>query len=97
MSSPPERDESRVVITVGEVDHASAPEFADEIERAANGSGDDLVIDLRQVTFMGSAGIRVLIDADLAAADRGGRVRVEGAHGVVLRCLEVTGVLERLQ
>ena len=98
MSLQPACPENRVVITVGEVDHATVGQFADEIGRAASdGSDGVLIVDLRQVTFIGSAGIRVLIDADQAAMARGGRVCVDGAQGVVLRCLEVTGVLERLQ
>ena len=54
----------------------------------------ELVVDFSQVTFMGSAGIHELIDAEQALKRRGGRLIVRGAHGVARRCLEVTGFLE---
>jgi len=55
----------------------------------------ELVVDLSQVTFLDSTGIRDLIVAEQALAHRGGRLVICGAHGVVRRCLEITGVLER--
>ena len=60
-------------------------------------AGPRVVIDLGRVTFMSSAGIRALIAADQDAMAHGGRLVVDGARGVVLRCLEITGLLDHLQ
>lgn len=75
-----------IVHVAGEVDLANA----DELEAAlAAGLGSDspaLVIDLTQVPFMDSSGLRILL---MAARDRGARVGVVlGDGSPVMRLLE---------
>jgi anti-sigma B factor antagonist len=48
----------------GELDLGSAP----QLRRALEAAGDDVVLDLRGLTFMDSTGVRVLLEA----AERGG-------------------------
>ena len=90
-----------VVVTTEQIDRHTAPDFSRELREglrrceAAPDRPPELVVDLSQVTFLDSTGIRELIVAEQALAPRGGRLVVRGAHGVVRRCLEVTGVLER--
>ncbi|RZU53664.1 anti-anti-sigma factor [Krasilnikovia cinnamomea] len=55
-----------------------------------------LVIDLAQVSFLGAAGIRALLRGRDAAAERGYRYRVVGAHGIAQYVLRVSGVAELL-
>ncbi len=49
-----------------------------------------IVIDLRGVTFMDSAGISALLWARRHSLERGGGVALVGAHPRVLRLLELT-------
>ena len=90
-----------VVVTTEQIDRHTAPDFREELAeglrrcKAAADPPPELVVDLSQVTFLDSTGIRELIVAEQALARRGGRLVVCGAHGVVRRCLEVTGVLGR--
>ena len=90
-----------VVVMTKEIDHHTAPDFRAELQEGLrrHESAPDpppaLVVDLSRVRFLDSTGIRELIDTDLALESRGGRLVVRGADGVVRRCLEVTGVLER--
>ena len=90
-----------VVVTTEQIDHHTAPDFREELAEglrrceAAPDPSPELVVDLSQVTFLDSTGIRALVDAEQALARRGGRLVVRGASGVVRRCLDVTGVLER--
>ena len=108
MSQRPQDTDTRVEITVEEIDHSTVEEFEAELRRALadyaaaphsrpGRSDGALVIDLGRVTFMSSAGIRALIAADQDAMAHGGRLVVDGARGVVLRCLEITGLLDHLQ
>ena len=91
-----------VVAVTEEVDHHTALDFRAELQEglrrceAAPDPPPVLVVDLSQVKFLDSTGIRELIDTDLALGLRGGRLVVRGADGVVRRCLEITGVMERL-
>lgn len=100
--------DTRVRVTVTEVDHHSVGGFAAEVaeglrryeESPRPGPGrcpTGMIVDLSDVTFLDSSGLRVLIDADITAARFGGRVVLVGACGVVRRCLEVSGVLDHLQ
>jgi anti-anti-sigma factor len=108
MSLRPQDTDTRVIITVEEIDHSTVDTFDAELRRALDQYADaphsrpdrsagSLVVDLRNVSFMSSAGIRALIQADQDAMAHGGRLVVDGAQGVVLRCLEVTGLLDHLQ
>jgi len=57
-------EESTAKITLsGELDAASAPIFRSEIEKAAQSQPNRLVLFLKDLEFMASAGLRVLIFA----------------------------------
>lgn len=53
-----------VIAASGELDMLTAPELADAIRAAAGNDPVGLVVDLTKVTFLGSAGMNVLITAD---------------------------------
>jgi anti-sigma B factor antagonist len=82
------------VAVLGEVDPASADRFAESLTEAARGATGDLVLDLRELTFMDSSGLRVLVD--LARELGPGRaVVLRAPRPGVLRLFEVAGI-ERL-
>ena len=89
-----------VVVMTTEIDHHTAVDFREELREGlrrceeASDPSPEMVVHLRYVTFLDSTGIRELVIAGHALARRGGRLEVRGAHGVVRRCLEITGVLE---
>jgi anti-sigma B factor antagonist len=53
---------TRLVVT-GELDVASAPAFLAHLDGASAGLGDQLVLDLREVAFIDSTGLRALLTA----------------------------------
>ncbi|WP_433262293.1 STAS domain-containing protein [Actinosynnema sp. CS-041913] len=71
------------VSVVGEVDMDTAPRI-----RAALGSASTVVLDLEGVTFFGSAGIQLLVDAQRRVRD----LAVVATRRPVLRPLSVTGL-----
>lgn len=78
-----------VVVTVGgEIDGWTAPQLRQELDTAQRQAGT-LVVDLTAVTFLGSPGLRVLLDAAVDGAPL--RVVVDHARPVV-RPLEITGL-----
>ncbi len=89
-----------VFVKTEQIDHRTAPDFREELAEgirrceAALDPSPELVVDMSQVTFLDSTGIRELIVAERALEYGGGRLVVRGASGVVRRVLEVTGVLE---
>ena len=61
-----------------------------------NGSRPGLLIDLGDLTFLGSTGIRFLLEARSRADSMGRPFAVVGANGSVLRTLYMVKVLEQL-
>ena len=51
-----------VVKIIGRVDSATAPKMAEKIEEITNASTFNIVLDLSEVEFMSSAGLRVMIN-----------------------------------
>ena len=85
--------ESSSVALRGEIDAHSAPALAGRFETLPAGD-DDVVIDMADVTFMDSSGLRVLIDLHerLGAASR--RLVIDSPSQPVTRLLEVAGLAD---
>jgi anti-anti-sigma factor len=79
----------------GEIDLAVCDVLVAEL-RDASKLGDPVVVDLAEVTFIDSMGVRALFEGYQAAAELGHRLRVQNAHDWVARVLSVTGVLDLL-
>lgn len=86
-----------VVIGVsGELDLASSPGLEQELERHVNSGAEVLIVDLRQLEFMDSTGLSVLVRAHQRAVEAGRRFAVVRGPQQVQRLLTLTGVAERL-
>ena len=80
---------------LGELDVATAPLLEEALMAAACQEPEVLLIDLRGLTFLGVAGLRVM----LAACQEGARTRVSIVAGPppVMRLFELTGLDSRLE
>ncbi|MFI6039247.1 STAS domain-containing protein [Streptomyces sp. NPDC051315] len=84
-------DGVRVRTLAGEIDHHTG----DQLRRAldvTDTARPRIVIDMRQVTFMDSTGINILIAAYQAVAKVGGWLRLAAPTDSVLRVLQLVGV-----
>jgi len=80
-----------VIVAAGEIDLASAPRVESAIE---NFVGQPVILDLRRVEFMDSAGLKVLLNQRLRLEESGGDLRLVVGGGAVVRLLELTGVTD---
>ena len=81
----------------GDVDLGSAPGIAEIIDHRLRGPVTLLVLDLSEVTFLGTAGLTVLVETQYAAARRGATLRVTGTGSrPVERALRAAGMLHSL-
>ncbi|AHH99734.1 STAS domain-containing protein [Kutzneria viridogrisea] len=87
--------EVAVISIGGEVDMLTAPELREAVDRAID-SCRALVLDLNAVTFLGSAGLAVLVETSHEANRRGVPLRLVASSRTVCRPLEVTGLTEVL-
>jgi anti-anti-sigma factor len=83
------------VILRGELDLASA-EQADETLQAAEAQGAMLVLDLSQLTFMDSTGLRLILRAVRRCRENGRRLKLISAPPPVQRVFTLTGMEARL-
>ena len=88
-------NDKTVVSVVGEVDAASADTLRNAILEVIDGGQPNIAVDMRDVTFMDSSGLRVLIAGFKAAESSGGALKVRDPSDVVTRLLEITGQLDR--
>jgi anti-sigma B factor antagonist len=80
-----------VIVASGEIDLASAPRMESALEGF---SAQDVVLDMRGVAFMDSAGLKVLLSQRKRLHDSGGTLRLVLGEGPVLRLLELTSVTD---
>lgn len=80
----------------GELDLASSPLLEQALERAAQDSPSLVIIDLRELDFMDSTGLSVLIRAHQRAQELGHRLGIVNGSRQVRRLLSLTGVADRL-
>ena len=88
------RSNAAVVTMKGDLDIASEARATAQLERAMDGCGL-LIADLRELAFLDSTGVRVLLSAQLQARERGLRFGVVRGDGMIARLLEVTRIRDR--
>jgi len=84
-----------VVSPRGEIDLATVDELGAALAQAAQESGH-VVLDLRAVAFMDSAGVRLVLTTSRALDERGGALTVVQGPHEVRRVFELVGLTERL-
>jgi anti-sigma B factor antagonist len=86
-----------VVVLQGELDLASAPQFESEIDGPEVGSGTTVVVDLDELRFIDSTGLRLIFAASARAQERGQQFAVTRGSEQVQRLLSITRVDEHLR
>jgi anti-anti-sigma factor len=76
----------------GTLDLRGAPEFDSEIERLLHGDTKEILVDLREIDFMDSIGLRSLVAAHRRALRRGVPLWVVRGGPPVARILRMTGL-----
>ncbi|MGH2658476.1 MAG: STAS domain-containing protein [Actinomycetota bacterium] len=81
----------------GDLDIAKAEELERQLLRMEESSPDTVVIDLRNVTFIDSSGLRLILRAEVRAQKAGRRLVLVRGPERVHRVFQVTGLDSRLQ
>jgi anti-sigma B factor antagonist len=92
------RNEGRatVIAVRGELDLASSPALQEELDRVAASDAQMLIIDLRELDFMDSTGLSVLVRAHQRIEEQGRQLAMVRGPQQVQRLLSLTGVADRL-
>ena len=81
----------------GELDISSAPRVEDELARVEPDGPELIVLDLRNLAFMDSTGLRLLIAADTRARQQNRRLTIVKGPEPVQRVFRITRLEERLE
>lgn len=84
-----------VVTASGRIDSETAPAFDAELTRAI-GINSSLVIDLKGVDYMSSAGLRAMIKASQAAEKAGGTVKLVAVPEEINSVMYTVGLNQKL-
>ena len=91
-----DRADTIVVHLAGELDMATAERALDALRATDLSAAGSLVVNLADVSFCDSSGLRLLLHLRQAMVEHGGGFDAVGAHGIVASTIEVTGLTEVL-
>lgn len=82
----------------GELDLATVPELEDKVLGALASPDAQVVLDLRELAFMDSTGVRAVVAAHKAAQESGASLRIvrPPRESAVSRVIEISGIHEAL-
>ena len=95
MNITKKQDGAKLTIAIsGRVDTTTAPQLESEIKNAP-AEMTDLVLDLSELEYISSAGLRVLLSAQKMMNSKGS-MTVKGASEISMEIFEVTGFVDLL-
>lgn len=95
MTIETKRNEESLVITVeGRLDTNTAPQLEAELRKNIDGVSE-LVIDMEQLTYISSAGLRVLLSAQ-KVMNKQGSMKIIHASEEIMEIFDVTGFVDIL-
>jgi anti-sigma B factor antagonist len=88
--------ERYTLILRGELDMASAPELEGVLQELCEGSAQELVLDLRQLSFMDSTGLNAVLRSRSLCEEHGCDFGLIPGRRPVQRVFELTHLVDRL-
>src|SRR3954453_9990356 len=80
----------------GEIDRATAPELKQSLLEVVDSGAEWLVVDLAEVRFIDSTGLKLFLSIHARLDARGGEMLVVCPDPILRRLFEVSGVVEQL-
>jgi anti-anti-sigma factor len=89
-------DSGTMIKLAGELDSATCGELVERFEQLITASAGEVVLDLDEVTFIDSAGLRAVIVIEHTAGERGVAFTIRTPTGPVADLLQLTGIREHV-
>lgn len=86
------KQRSMHIVPCGELDIATAPDLEQALTEATANSVTEIVLDLRELTFMDSSGLRTLAQANSSAQEQGVALSIIRGPRQIERVLEISGL-----
>ena len=81
-----------VVGISGRVDGSTAGEFENTLNELTQAGKNNLVLDMSEVAFVSSAGLRVLVNTRKAVKSAGGDIKLAALSQQVIETLDIAGL-----
>jgi len=91
-----DRPDARWITLTGELDHDGCRDLHDEFQRIATSAAAPVVVDLAQVPFVASNGLRLLLETHHQLRDAGRRLMVHNLQPSVRRVFRTTGIFDAI-
>jgi len=82
-----------IVVVSGRMDAENAPQFEQQCRACIAEGSTGLVVDLGELTYVSSMGLRSFISIAKTLQDKGGALRLCRLSGLVKQVFEITGLL----
>ena len=87
-------DKCTLVSVEGEIDHNNARTLAEALESITDAKRYNIVLDLEQVQFMSSAGLRVLVSHRTICTNHNGDLVLANVPKNILKALDLVGFIK---
>ncbi len=92
-----DREQTRVITVIGSIDSLTAPEITRFMLDQISQQWSNLILDLSQVDFMSSAGLRMILMVLKECRQLGGDLRLVGPKPGIERVLQITSFTSLLK
>jgi anti-anti-sigma factor len=82
-----------VVLVSGRMDAENAPQFEQQCRACIAEGLSGLIVDLGELTYVSSMGLRSFVAVAKALQDKGGALRICRLNGLVKQVFDITGLL----
>ena len=84
-------DQGKICLSLADrLDSITAPQLECELDALQEGV-KELTIDLKELSYMSSAGLRLMLKAHKKMTVQGGSMKVIGANAIIAEVFEITG------
>jgi len=92
-----DRADGRWILISGELDHEGCARIGDRLREAANGAKPGrVIVDLGDVSFVASQGLRLLLQVQSALKPAGRTLQIGAMRPNIRRVMETTGILQAI-
>lgn len=90
-------DDSVVIDVDGRIDTTTAPQLEDVVDESINQGAKKIVFGFKNVEYISSAGLRVILGAQKRVNEYCGTVTVKEPNAEIIEIFEMTGFIDIIQ
>ena len=88
-----EHDENILVIMIGSLDTAAAIEAEQTLKPITEGEGKDIVFECKELEYIASSGLRILLDVLKKTKAKGKKVTLRNVNDDIQNVFKITGFI----